>query len=141
MILKCINETTNAMLDYYKKLVELEGAITAFNHDLVVAKLNDIHVLRIRQITIQTNLSKAFTEKTGLQWNNENFISYCESSFELTTAYLNLKDYINECLKLSNEVIDCNNESMKVAVKFLGNENTHNSQIDKISKWGKKAKR
>ena len=141
MILKSINDTTDAMLEYYKKLVELEGAVTAFNHDLVVAKLNDIQVLRIRQVNIQNRLTQVFIKETDLEWTKENFANYCETLPVLKSAFNNLKDYTNECKKLSQEVLNCNNEAMKVAVKFLGNGHPKKVLIEKKGIWGKKAKR
>lgn len=142
MILKSINDTTEAMLAYFKKLVELEGAVIGFNHDLVFAKLNDIQVLKVRHENLQNQLQSAFVEQSGMQWTKENFKNYCESSFELKSAYSNLKDHTDACQKLCKDILDTNDETMNVAVKFLGgNTSTKNPKGEKIGKWGKKAKR
>lgn len=142
MMLENINKTTDVMLTYYKKLVELEGAVVSFNADFVAAKTNDIHVLRVKTEKVTRELAQTFKSETGLEWNAENFKTYCEGNVALSAAYNNLCDYTKACRNLAKEVIACNEAAMEIANKTLGvSDNRSGSLSTGKGKWLKKAKR
>ncbi|MCY9860977.1 hypothetical protein OTK49_00280 [Vibrio coralliirubri] len=141
MITDKINETTELMLTYYKKLVELEGAVVSFNVDLVAAKTNDIYVLRVKADKVTKELSQCFKLETGLDWSAENFKTYCEGNITLSASYNNLCDYTKACSVLAKEVLACNEAAMEIANKTFGVIDRKSSLSGKNGKWSKKAKR
>ncbi|KDM90862.1 hypothetical protein [Photobacterium galatheae] len=140
MILEKINNLTESLLHYYKKLVELEGAQIAFSLALVHQKINEIEVIRVKIEKVRKELQETFEQQTGLPFTSENFHDCCEPDTHLKIAHENLRGYAEACQNLLSEVMANNEHAMKVSEKALG---VVPSEIHapKFGKWGKRAKR
>lgn len=140
MILKEINSLTECMLEYYKKIVELEGALMSFNIINVSKKKNEIMVLRVKISKRWNELEVAFVERTNRAFTAENFESFCSTDTRLSIAKSNLHSYCIECTKILDVIFSDNEHAKKVSETLFGTPFEEKAN-PKFGKWGKKAKK
>lgn len=139
MILQEVNNLTDGLLEYYKKIVELEGALISFNITNVSKKQNEIMVLRVMIDKRWKELEKAFVETTNKPFTAENFEDYCSGDTSLSIARANLHGYCTECRKILDVIFADNEHAKKVSENFFGKPLEEKAN-PKFGKWGKKAK-
>lgn len=139
MLLNKINATTESCLTYYKKLVEVEGALISFNMGLVHRKLNELKVVTFQFNNHKEDMIAAFEKETGKEWTDQNFSDYCSENMSTYIAQENLKGYIKavqEQLATINETLE---QASETANKILGNHQSKKPRSPKIGVWSRKA--
>lgn len=140
MLLDKINQTTEASLSYYKKVVEVEGAIIAFNMDLVQRKLNELAVITFKLNNTRDEMIQCFESESGLSWTEENFHKYCSQNISVEIASKNLIGYLEgtqKQLKTLNETLAL---VQGVTEKYHNADNAlTGSKPSKDGAWSRKA--
>ena len=140
MLLDKINQTTEASLSYYKKVVEVEGAIIAYNMDLVQRKLNELAVITFKLNNTKDEMIQCFEAESGMLWTEDNFNKYCSQNVSIQIASKNLIGYLEGTRNQLKTLKETLGVALGVTEKFHNADNAlTGNKPSKGGAWSRKA--